>query len=238
MQLKTFFLIFALFSLSALAEKKPLALVYAGDGSCDTGCSEAAAEVAKRAGFKVRFVNAKELNPKLLERAALWVQPGGNAIDLVKKLRPDQVLAIRSFIAGGGLYLGFCAGSFFADEFVDNEKTMRGLGVTPGEQFDLMGSDTNAYILPTQWKGRARALYFQEGGYLTLDPTRSTQVSILARYHDDRIAAVTFPFGLGKVAITGVHPEAPESWKKADKLEDPDGDDFDLADEMIQAILN
>lgn len=190
-----------------------------------------------RAGFRVRYVTPAQIQPSILAKASLWVQPGGNAIDLVKALTPGKIALIRDFVGSGGNYLGFCAGAFFTDEFVDNEKTMPGLNITPGEQFDYIPNDATAYIVPIRWRGHKRELYFQEGGYFSLDPTRSSEITVLAEYLDRKPVSITFPYKNGRAAITGVHPEAPLSWKQKDNLYDPDGDDMDLADDLLKSIL-
>ena len=43
-------------------------------------------------------------------------------------------------------------------------------------------------------------------------------------------------YGNGKVFITGLHPEAPQSWRTYYGINDSDGLDFDLVDEMISWV--
>src|SRR3954469_5099579 len=96
----TFALLFvSLFALAAqTAVASPLALVYKGWGSCNaeegdagasgTGCSEVAAEVATKAGFRVKFVGGDALADNatpdqvkaVFEDAQVWIQPGGVAV--------------------------------------------------------------------------------------------------------------------------------------------------------------
>jgi len=214
--------------------RKPIALVYRGPGACLESCSESAAEAAELAGYKVHFIAANEINPSVLAHAKLWVQPGGNAIELVKALREEQLAAIRNFVASGGLYVGFCAGAFFTDAYVDDEKTLPGLNLTPGEQFDYIRGDSNAYMLPITWNGEQRDIYFQEGGYIVF--AKEAQAKIIATYPNGSIATAVFPYQRGRIAITGVHPEASEQWKLNDNLVDQDGSDINLAVELIHEL--
>lgn len=63
---------------------------------------------------------------------------------------------------------------------------------------------------------------------------------MLARYINGRIAALVRPVGVGRVAVTGPHPEATRSWYRWDGLvgQDHDGADrrlgFELIDEVMQ----
>ncbi|MBM0490810.1 hypothetical protein G4224_07100 [Aeromonas jandaei] len=49
------------------------------------------------------------------------------------------------------------------------------------------------------------------------------QVKVIAHFQNHQIAALISSYGKGKVAVSGPHPEAPESWKEnavdGDKME-------------------
>ena len=49
-----------------------------------------------------------------LGRAKAFFLPGGNAYDYTQSLRADGKAKIASFVAGGGLYVGTCAGFYYA----------------------------------------------------------------------------------------------------------------------------
>ncbi len=224
------------FSLSFALGDTPtrIALVYSGPGACAEGCAEAAADVARRAGLEPHLIRAEEVRPELLRQAALWIQPGGDAIEVARLLSPQQKQWLRDFVNAGGGYIGFCAGAFLADAKVDNENTVEGLGFIPGTTRDRR-TDGKALMLALDWRGKPRHVYFEGGAYFEFP--NNAPVNVIATYEDGKPATIAVRYGRGRVVVTGPHPEAPDSWKEAAGLEDPDGPDFDLADDMLRSAL-
>lgn len=99
---------------ASAAPAAPLALVYRGPGTCWKGCAEAAAFVAWRAGYRVRFVGSGETGANVFQGASVWIQPGGRAIDQARAMAPELKAHVREFVEAGGGYVGFCAGAFMA----------------------------------------------------------------------------------------------------------------------------
>ena len=218
----------AVFSISAHAK---LALIYDGPGTCAEGCARAVERPAKTAGLDVRFVQPAEINASLLSQAALWIQPGGDAITVATILSDFQKRELREFVSNGGGYVGFCAGAFFADHKVDDALTIDGLGLIPGEANDYH-VDPRLQILPIQWHGKTRHIYFEDGPYFVMNTNDPSHM--VGSYPNGALASVSFPYGRGRVALSGPHPEAPSDWKKKAHLYDPDGSDVDLAIQMIR----
>jgi glutamine amidotransferase-like uncharacterized protein len=211
-----------------------IALVYRGPGSCDEKCSASAAEVARRYGLTVKYVYPSQIIPEVFEEAVVWVQPGGDALELAAKISPHQMDLIRRFVADGGAYVGFCAGAFYSDRKVDNADTIDGLGLIPGTTVDYR-PDAPPALLKLNWRGEIRRVYFEGGAtfrFASTDP-----VSVIARYDDGLPATISVNYGRGTVVVTGAHPEAPEQWKKLYELKDPDGPDLDLAQDMFAVAL-
>ncbi len=215
--------------------KNSIALVYSGKGVCPENCAKAAAEVVQRENFKVHYITEENFDSVLLGKAKLWVQPGGNAVEVATALRPKKIKEIKSFIENGGRYLGFCAGAFLADHKVDDEFTIDGLGLIPGETKDYSPNGRKSEIFPMYWFNQLRYLYFEEGGYFNITENNNTHV--LARYLDGKIAALLVHYGKGKAALSFPHPEATLAWKNANHLKDPDGEDFDLAEIMVRLLM-
>ena len=230
-------------------------MVYNGKGACKEGCASAIARIARQVVLKVRYINSKTLTAESLQGASVYIQPGGDALDVLKVVSPEQLELIREFIADGGSYLGICAGAFLADTYVDDDKKVLGLGILPGETIDYHSPrpdpqppEPNEEILPTTWiegllPGIAgpRQMYFSEGTGFRLRPA-SASLEVLSLYADGTPSAVRFVHGAGKVLLTGVHPEPPQKWRNPNKdrtqpLVDSDGLDYDIARAMLGWLI-
>jgi glutamine amidotransferase-like uncharacterized protein len=217
----------------------PLALVYRGPAS-SPGCSEAVAALLRssRWAFDVRYVGPSEqlrLSESVLASAALYAQPGGGSLKRSYRRIKNQADLIRTYVASGGRYLGFCLGGYLA-------------GATPG--FALLPGDTDRHIdspeatvdtdadsvVEVWWRGRSRYMYFQDGPCFRLLP-RAEHVTVLARYPNGEVAALVAAFGSGKVGVVGPHPEATPEWYLEFGLIDPDGMDADLGHDLIDTVM-
>ncbi len=121
MQINRYFIYtFALFLVSSIswAADTNVALLYSGPGACPENCVSAATDRAQAQGFKVRLVTEKNWPADLFDGARLWIQPGGQSKVVAQALSHEQKDRIRKFIAGGGGYVGFCAGAFFASQAI------------------------------------------------------------------------------------------------------------------------
>lgn len=234
----------SLFSVNASAgpnATKPLALVWSGGGVCAEDCASAAAEQMRIAGFRVRYVNGTNFSSRLLAEATVWVQPGGDAIQAAQALGADRRYQIKEFVRKGGRYMGYCAGAFLADKWLDDAETVPGLGITPvvtlDYRKDVLGS--NSVMLDVVWGSQTRQIYFSEGATFGGGSLPVDGLTVFAEYVDARSgyspAGWENRFGAGRVVVAGMHPEAPEPWK--DGLEDRDGSDYDLAQDMIRRLM-
>jgi glutamine amidotransferase-like uncharacterized protein len=254
-----FIAVFLLFSASPATDSRaedpapaslPVAVVYNGKGACREQCASAIARIARKAGLQVRYVNHKTLSSATLQGAAMYIQPGGDALEVLDAVKPEQLQAIRDFILSGGRYLGICAGAFLADTYVDTENTRLGLGILPGETIDYFPVQPmpKELIVETHWTEGllpgiqgSRQVYFSDGAGFVLSKPAPT-LEVLSTYADGVPSTVRFVHGHGKVAITGVHPEAPKKWWKPNEdrtlpLQDPDGEDHDIALALIHWLI-
>ncbi len=239
-QLKWIFIAVLFFGLNAGA--RPIALIYKGDGSCPEGCSEASAEVAIKAGFKPRFVGPSDLDSnsseadvaRLFQDARVWIQPGGVAVTAFYTMTPELRESIRSFVASGGGYVGFCAGAFMATQRIGSSR-YAGLGILPGFTAPYYLSPVRPgldYSLPVlSWGSLRRQVFFEGGPYFY---GFRDQAESVASYDSGYSAAVRALFGRGRVFVSGPHPEAPLIWTEEDGVRDPDGVDQDLAVQMVR----
>lgn len=194
--------------LSMAVDDKPVALLFHGSGGCKD-CPEAAARLLD--GFTVIDVGPgaskrfPSLTQDLLDGADLWIQPGddGDVDDVDKDFSKAEHKMLNRWVEQGGRYLGICMGAYLA-------------GTKPGFKFldysvdSYVGKggvkNTKATLVDVDWRGTKRKVYYQDGPYFKGEG--------IARYKSGKAAAVLFPFGKGKVALVGVHTEAPRSWDK------------------------
>lgn len=223
------------FSSDAFAAKR--ALVYKGPGACEDGCHQAAYEMALKAGLDPVYVGPSDLNSKTTEAdaqklfadAAVWIQPGGKSRIVVSNMTVQLKEALKKFVYTGGGYVGFCAGAFASTELVGTTG-YAGFNFMPGRTV-LYSSRKAVDIIPIQWNGKLRHIYWEGGPYLTELPIGQTEVR--ATYPNGQVAAARSNFGAGRVYVTGLHPEAPKDWSDYAHLIDQDGSDADLVMEMI-----
>ncbi|MFD9894689.1 BPL-N domain-containing protein [Amycolatopsis sp. NPDC059027] len=218
-------------------DEPPLALVYGGPQGCPA-CAPAIATLLRQAPrpFRVEYVGPGTENPltgAALAEAQLYVQPGGGAdLDGTWRHLRDSAGLIRDWVRDGGNYLGLCFGAYLA-------------GREPG--FDLLPGDTRGYtdtpgasvpdgrdtVVRVDWQGKPRHMYFQDGPAVLLD--KGADATVLATYPNGTAAVVVAPYGKGRVGVSGPHPEADASWYAEKGLGNPDGVQFDLAYELIEA---
>jgi len=253
-------LIFVCAIFLGISSQAKLALIYRGPGSCPpspqtTGCSEAAAMVARQSGYEVKFIGP--LGPKdpgVWKQAQVWIQPGGLAKDQILAMHPLLLAKIRSFVRSGRGYVGFCAGAFLAARqfgFADAESSQghfeaKALGLIPtyAHYYDLFDGELTehhqAKILPTLWNLKLRHVYWELGPYFEFSKIPSDYSVVayyqeaLGRFEAKRIMAMRGRYGKGRVFVSAVHPEAPADWRKYYGLQDPEGTEQDLAQEMIR----
>ena len=99
----------------------PTALLYSDQGVGETLANLLFLELEKT--FFVERISAKELiETGKLEKAHLFVIPGGRDLPYVNLLHGKGTERIRSFVESGGSFLGVCAGAYFASSYVEFDK--------------------------------------------------------------------------------------------------------------------
>lgn len=220
---------------------RPLALVYRGPASVP-GCPEAVTDLLRlsRWGFRTSYVGPRErhrLEPRTLAAAALYVQPGGGELKPAWRVMRRHEDAVVDFVRRGGRYLGFCLGAYLAGR-------TPGFGLLPGDVDQYVTSpgathrSTRETVLPVRWGGQARALYFEDGPYVDLEPALGgAGATVLATYDNGLPAAVVAPCGLGTVGVVGPHPEATTDWFTDAGLRPPQPLGFDLGLDLVDAVM-
>ena len=214
------------------------ALVYRGPASLP-GCPEAVAALLAepRWGLDVRFVGPKEdlaLTGRALDGAALYAQPGGGTLRQGWRRMRGHRRAVRSYVDGGGAYLGFCLGAYLAGK-------SPGFGLLPGDTDQYVATDgaqldhTDDAVVAVDWGGRRRAVFAQDPATFVLDERAGPDTTVLARYPNRAPAALVAPYGAGRVGVVGPHPEATADWFTDAGL--PVRDARELARDLVDRTL-
>ncbi len=177
--------------------------------------------------------NSSQLNAMSAERLGsyrLLIVPGGNFVTLGKKLKSSTTANIREAIQNGLSYLGICAGAFFAGASPYN-----GLNLTSGVKFGFYADENRgirkAAVAVAVAQSPTLDQYWEDG------PELSGWGFVVGKYPDGAPAIVEGMSGKGWVILSGVHPEAPESWRNGLSFSTPATADHAYAATLINAAL-
>jgi glutamine amidotransferase-like uncharacterized protein len=180
-------------------------------------------------------VSSAELNTMAEEeirRHRLLIVPGGNFVEIANSLTPDTTANIRNGVQHGLNYLGICAGAFLAGSF---PQPYTSLNLTSGVQFRFYAAGDGihkAAVAITVARGATLDQYWEDGPQLT------GWGEVVAKYPDGTPAVVQGMSGSGWMILTGVHPEASDSWRRGMTFNTPSSADNAFAATLIQAALN
>ena len=161
----------------------------------------------------------------------LLIIPGGNFEVIGKALKPDTSAKIRKAVAKGLNYLGICAGAFFG-----GASPLNGLNLTSGVRFGFYSAENHGI--------QKTAVRIADAGSGTLEqywengPELSGWGMIVAKYPDGTPAVVEGMSGQGWVIFSGVHPEAPENWRRGMTFNTTASADHEYAGRLIAAARN
>jgi len=179
-------------------------------------------------------VNSPQLNgmsESQIREYRLLIVPGGNFEHIGNSLTSTTTAHIRNAIHSGLNYLGICAGAFFAGDSPYN-----GLNLASGSRFGFYAAEARgirkAAVAITAAAGQTLDQYWEDGPQLT------GWGAVVARYPDGAPAIVEGSFGNGWAILTGVHPEAPASWRRGMDFRTPVSIDNAYAATLIRAALN
>jgi len=161
----------------------------------------------------------------------LLIVPGGNSIAIGDNLSHDATTKIHDAVVNDGLhYLGICAGAFFGGYSIYN-----GLNLTDGVWFNFYADEFKgihkAAVTLSFANDTTREMYWQDG------PQLSGWGEIVAKYPDGVPAMVEGKSGRGWVILSGVHAEAPATWRTGMKFKTPVATDQAYAGTLITAAL-
>lgn len=174
----------------------------------------------------LKRMNGAQLKTENWEKeTALIVFPGGRDVFYQEALQGVGTEKIRSFVEGGGGYLGLCAGAYFAAQSIEFEKggdlevcANRSLLLYPDiaegpaygknrYQYDGLQGIEAAHL---SWKKGGRFHAYFNGGCSFVGANKYPNVEILASYlelENEPAAVVLCQVGQGAAALCGVHLE-------------------------------
>jgi hypothetical protein len=158
----------------------------------------------------------------------LFLMPGGDAVTIGSHLSRTATTNLHNAIVNDGLhYLGICAGAFFADNSTYNYLHLTGV------LFNFYkNTHTQEAVEIAQPNGTKLDQYWQWG------PELNGWGSVVGRYPNGTAAISEGKVGKAWVILSGVHPEAPESWRYGLHFTTPVSVDNAYAETLVTAALN
>jgi glutamine amidotransferase-like uncharacterized protein len=227
-------------SLSACAPAPPKAasiLLFDGSGT-SPGDVAAIKAVMQARGFDYATANSRQLDAMSaadLRAYRLLIVPGGDFVKMGQSLSSATPAKVRQSVKGGLNYLGLCAGAFLAGNTPSNG-LYKAFNLTDGVRFPfyaISGRGVRKAAVKVQSVGARPADQYWEDG-----PQLSGWGDVVARYEDGRPAIAEGKTGAGFVVLSGVHPEAPDTWRKGLNFSTPASVDNAYAAQLIEAALN
>ncbi len=143
--------------------------------------------------------------------------PGGADVPYHQKLQGRGCSNIRAFVEAGGVYVGVCAGSYFAAEEIyftcGNGSLIQGprelgffKGRVVGPAFGnyVEHSHASAKLIPVVLSGRPVLVYFNGGGVFE----GAQESEVLGVYQETNLpVAIKCNVGKGYALLCAVHPE-------------------------------
>jgi glutamine amidotransferase-like uncharacterized protein len=174
-----------------------------------------------------------QMDQSQIRQYRLLIVPGGNFVEIGNSLTLGATANIRKAVQDGLNYLGICGGGFFAGKY---NPPYNGLNLTSGVRFGFYAAESRGI--------RKAAVPIAVAGALTLDqywedgPEFTGWGAVVGKYPDGAPAIVEGTFGSGWVILSGVHPEAPASWRRGMTFHTPASVDNAYAGTLIRAALN
>lgn len=208
-------------------------LLFRGSGS-SPGSVKAIEAVLKARHLEYATVDSRGLrrmSASQLMAHQLLIVPGGNYITMGNSLTPDTSTHVREAVQGGLNYLGICAGGLLAGNAPAN-----GFNLTTGIRFDFYAAVNHgvhrAPVAIARVGTPAIEHYWEDG------PQFTGWGDVVGKYPDGTPAIVEGASGKGWMILCGVHPEAPESWRRGMRFATPASEANADAGTLIDAALH
>ncbi len=219
-------------SVPLTSDRVPSVLLFNGTG---TSPNDVAAIETLLARSEISYSTAgsaqlDEMDAARLRTYRLVIIPGGEFTRIGNGIRKETAVKLRDAVQSGVSYVGICAGAFFAGRSPYN-----GLDLTSGVPFGFYSAEARGV--------RKTAVAISGAGTPTLDqywedgPQLTGWGEVVGRYPDGTPAVVQGKSGSGWVILSGVHPEAPESWRRGLDFSTPASVDHAYAVTLIRSAL-
>jgi glutamine amidotransferase-like uncharacterized protein len=211
----------------------PPILLFNGSGTSPNDV-KAVAAVLKDRRLKYATANSRQLNgmsEAQLMAYRLVIVPGGNYITIGKRLTPGTATNIHNAVQGGLNYLGICAGGLLAGNAAPNSPNLTS-GVRAGFYAEVNRGVHKAAV-PIAGVGTPAIEHYWEDG-----PQFTGWGAVVGKYPDGTPAIVEGTSGKGWVILCGVHPEAPENWRRGMAFTTPPSAANAYAGTLIEAALH
>jgi glutamine amidotransferase-like uncharacterized protein len=179
----------------------------------------------------VSSARLNEMGESQLMAYRLMIVPGGNFITMGDSLTPGTTANIHNAVQGGLNYLGICAGAFLAGHGSYNS-----LNLTSGVRFGFYAAENQgirkAAVAIAGVGTPALEQYWEDG------PQLAGWGAVVGKYPDGTPAIVEGTSGKGWMILTGVHPEAPATWRRGMTFATPASVDNAYAARLVSAALN
>ena len=211
----------------------PPILLFNGAGTSSNDVT-ALETILKHAQLNYATADSRQLNgmsESQLMSYRLLIVPGGSFITMSEGLTSSTTANIHEAVQKGLNYLGVCAGGFFAGHFAPNS-----LNLASGVQFTFYSAENRGI--------RKTAVAISSIGMPVLEhywedgPQFAGWGAVVGKYPDGTPAIVEGTSGKGWVILSGVHPEAPETWRRGMTFTTPASDANAYALTLIDAALN
>jgi glutamine amidotransferase-like uncharacterized protein len=205
----TCFIVAILFSNCKSTIKEAPIILFNGTGTSPNDV-EAIKNILSSNHLDFVLVNSDQLNrfdTNQLKQYKLIIIPGGNFIEIGKNLTAKTTRNIQTAVHGGLNYLGICAGGFLA-------------GNTGNNSFNIAGNIPFKFYSAEDKGIRKTAVAVVNADGVTIEhywedgPQFSGWGQVVSKYPGGSAATVQGNYGAGWVLLTGIHAEAPESWRK------------------------
>jgi glutamine amidotransferase-like uncharacterized protein len=178
-------------------------------------------------------VDSKQLDDLYEERlrsTRLLIVPGGDFLVIGSHLGSGTTARLRRAVQEDGLgYLGICAGAFLAGGAPDHNS----LDLTSGVKFHFYSAADRGIrkaAVPIAGAGTGTLEQYWEDG-----PELTGWGEVVGRYPAWTPAVVQGLSGKGFVILSGVHPEAPDGWRRGMTFTTPAEVDNAYAATLIRA---